>query len=87
MEGRILSSMALLRIISGLLEIAAALLILRLQRVETALRINAFLGLVGPVIFLLVSVMGLIAVAIKLSPYKIGLVITGIILVLLGTRG
>jgi hypothetical protein len=86
-EGRILSSMALLRIISGLLEIAAALLILRLQRVETALRINAFLGLVGPVIFLLVSVMGLIAVAIKLSPYKIGLVITGIILVLLGTRG
>jgi hypothetical protein len=79
--------MALLRIISGLLEIAAALLILRLQRVETALRINAFLGLVGPVIFLLVSVMGLIAVAIKLSPYKIGLVITGIILVLLGTRG
>lgn len=87
MEGRVLSSMALLRTISGLIEITAALLILRLHRVETALRINALLGLVGPVIFLLVSVLGLIAVTVKLSPYKIGLVVIGIILVLLGTKG
>ena len=87
MEAKVVSGMASLRVISGIIEIAAALVILRLNRVESALRINAALGIVGPIVFLLVSALGIIAVAVKLPIYKICLVMIGIILVLLGTKG
>ena len=85
-ESKILSGMAILRIISGLLEISTALLILRLQKVETALQLNAVLGLVGPVIFLLVSTLGLVAVAVKISPVKVCLIVLGVLFTLLGTK-
>ncbi|HBG17589.1 MAG TPA: DUF2619 domain-containing protein [Firmicutes bacterium] len=86
-EKQILSGMGILRIISGLLEIATAIVILRLQKVETALQLNALLGLIGPIIFLLVSALGLVAVAVKVSSFKICLIILGVIFTLLGTRG
>lgn len=86
MEEKALSGMAMLRIISGLLEIVAAVFIVRLGRIEAALRINAFLGLVGPVVFILVSALGIIAVAVRIIPWKIGLIILGFIFVMLGTK-
>ncbi|MGE5550713.1 MAG: DUF2619 domain-containing protein [Bacteroidota bacterium] len=81
-----LSSMATLRLLSGLLEIIAALIFLRLGKVEAALRINAFLGLVGPLVFVLVSIFGIVAVAVRLSPLKIILLTAGTLLVLAGTK-
>lgn len=78
--------MAVLRILSGVLEIAAALIFIKLGKVETALRINALLGIIGPLVFVLVSVLGIVAVAVKLPPLKIVLLTLGTILVLLGTR-
>ena len=51
MESRNLVGMSVLRIISGFLEIGTALLFLYFKRVEIALRLNAVLGLVGPIIF------------------------------------
>lgn len=86
MENGILSGMALLRVISGMIEIIAALLILRLQRVELALRLNAVLGIIGPLVFISVSALGLVAVAVRLSPVKVGLIGLGILFVLLGTK-
>lgn len=77
--------MAALRILSGLIEIAAAVIFLKIGRVEAALRINAFLGLVGPVVFLAVSALGIITIAVKLSPLKVALVSAGVLLVLWGT--
>lgn len=76
----------MLRILSGLLEITTAIFILRFQRVETALQLNALLGLVGPIIFLLVSALGIVAVAVKISPFKIVLIVLGVIFTLLGTK-
>jgi len=78
--------MALVRFLSGSIEIVAAVAFLRLGKVETALRINAFLGLVGPLVFVLVSVFGIVAVAVRLSPAKIILLTLGTIMVLIGTR-
>lgn len=78
--------MAVLRILSGVLEIAAALVFIKLGKVETALRINALLGIIGPLVFVLVSVFGIVAVAVKLPPLKIVLLTLGTILVLVGTR-
>lgn len=77
--------MAMLRVVSGLIEIAAALIILRVGRVEAALRINSILGLVGPVVFIAVSALGIITIAVKLPPLRIVLLVVGILMVLLGT--
>ncbi len=81
-----LNSMAAVRVISGLLEIIVAFLFLKGGRVENALRMNAFLGLIGPLIFLLVSILGVVAIAVKVSWPKMAMICLGIILVLIGTK-
>jgi len=81
-----LNSMAAVRVISGLLEIIVAFLFLKGGRVENALRMNAFLGLIGPLVFLLVSVLGVVAITVKVSWPKMILICVGIILVLVGTK-
>ncbi|HPT86637.1 MAG TPA: DUF2619 domain-containing protein [Bacillota bacterium] len=86
MEQATLNNMAILRIISGLIEIGIAILFIKSGRVDTALRLNAFLGLIGPLIFILVSVLGVAAIAVKLSWTKVILLILGLALVLLGTK-
>jgi hypothetical protein len=86
MEQATLHNMALIRVVSGLLEIAAAIIFLKMGRVDTALRMNAFLGLVGPIVFILVSVLGIATLAVRLSWFKIAVISFGIILVLIGTK-
>lgn len=78
--------MSVLRIISGCLEIGTAFLFLRSKKIETALQLNAILGLMGPIIFLLVSGLGLISVAVKLSPFKVGLIALGVLCIVLGSK-
>ncbi len=87
MERKVLSQIAMLRVISGILEISAALVIIRLRRIEAALRINALLGLIGPLVFLAVSALGIVALAVKISPVKIILLLAGAFFILWGTRG
>lgn len=86
MEQTTIGNMAILRIISGLIEILAAIVFLKIGKVDTALRLNAFLGLIGPIVFILVSVLGIVALAVRLSWFKMGLISLGIILVLIGTK-
>lgn len=81
----VLGSMAALRILSGMLEIVTAVIILKSGSVQSALRLNAFLGLVGPIIFLAVSAMGIISIAVKLPLPKVFLICAGLLLVLWGT--
>lgn len=76
----------MLRIISGCLEIGTAFLFLRLKKVEAALQLNAILGLVGPIIFLLVSGLGLISVAVKVSPFKVVLIALGVLFIVIGSK-
>ena len=85
MEQVTLNNMALLRVLSGLLEITIAIVFLKIGRVDAALRLNAFLGLIGPIVFILVSALGIAAIAVRLSWPKIILLCVGMILVLIGT--
>ncbi|TCL62111.1 uncharacterized protein DUF2619 [Hydrogenispora ethanolica] len=86
MEQATVGNMAMLRVISGLLEIAVAIIFLKAGRVDTALRLNALLGLIGPIVFIMVSVLGIAAIAVKLSWYKVLLLSAGMVLVLIGTK-
>lgn len=85
-ESRLVTSMALFRVLSGTVEIAAALLMLRFGRVETAFQINAALGLFGPAIMVIVSMLGLVGLAGKLSYSKLALVAAGVFLILYAAR-
>lgn len=81
-----LQGMVLLRSLSAGIEVAAVLVMWRMTRLEAALRLNAGLGLVGPVIFLLVSALGLAGMAGRIHPGRFLLVAAGVLLVALGTR-
>ncbi|MGE5553128.1 MAG: DUF2619 domain-containing protein [Betaproteobacteria bacterium] len=85
-EARVAGGMALLRVLSGLIEVGAAVLMFRAGKVGAAMQINATLGLVGPAVNLLVCALGLVFVAVRFSLWRTGLVALGVLLIWLGTR-
>jgi len=78
--------MAFLRIFSGSLEILVALIILKLNNVEKALVINSSLALIGPLILITTTSIGLIGMADKISFTKIIWVFIGIAFILYGVK-
>lgn len=82
--GSLVKGMASLRFVSAAVEIGAAVLMLRLGRLEAAVGINAALGLFGPVLFSLVSAIGLLGLAERLPLGKLLLIFGGVLLVLFG---
>ncbi len=85
-ELRAVLTMALLRLLAGTLEISAGLLMVKLGRVESALKINAVLGLIGPVILALVSGVGLLRLSTQLPWPRLTLVALGVLLIFWGTN-
>jgi uncharacterized membrane protein len=85
-EANVVRNMALLRIASSFVELVAAVAILRLGRIGNALRINALLGLIGPLFLLAVTALGIHGLAGEVRPAKIALVVAGVLLVFIGTR-
>lgn len=85
-ELRAVLTMALLRLVAGTIEISAGLLMLKFGRVETALKINSILGLIGPIILTLVGAVGLIGMSSQLSWSRLTLTALGVLLIFLGTR-
>lgn len=79
-------SMATVRFIAGSLEVCAALLILKLGRVEKALQINATLGLIGPIMMMTAATLGLAGIVGRVNPFKLVYVVLGVILIFLATR-
>lgn len=79
--------MAFIRFASSMMEFCAAMLMLHMARVDAAVKINAVLGLVGPAIFISITVLGIAGLADQLSVTKLLLVVTGVVLIFLGTRG
>lgn len=67
MLDKFVTGMATLRILSGSLEIAAAILMLKLGRVDKALAVNSALAFVGPSVLLLTTAIGLAGMADRLS--------------------
>lgn len=78
--------MAFLRIFSGSLEIFVALLFIKYNDIEKALVINSSLALVGPIILLLTTTIGLVGVAEKISLTKILWVFGGVACIIYGVK-
>jgi hypothetical protein len=79
-------AMAALRVLSGLLEIGAAVLIIRLSRIDTALRINGLLAVVGPTILLLGIMLGVAGLSDRLPLGRLVLIYLGAFLIFWATR-
>lgn len=86
MDDKLIWGIRLVRALSATIEVSAVLLLLRMQDVRPMLRLNSALGLVGPLIFIAVSAMGLAEGLGKIHPQKLLLILAGVVLVVLGTR-
>ncbi|MED4581557.1 YqhV family protein [Brevibacillus choshinensis] len=78
--------MAALRILSGSIEILAALLILKVNEVEKALVINSGLAIVGPIVLITTTTIGLLGMSDRISFAKIAWILVGISCILIGVR-
>lgn len=86
MRDPFVNGMATVRFVSASLEFTAALLMLRFGRVDTALRINGVLGLVGPIILILTTALGVAGMAGRVQIGKLALIFVGVYLILYGSR-
>lgn len=77
-------SMAGLRFVSGSLEIIAAIIMLRLNEPLKALTVNSLLALVGPLVLITTTTIGLIGIADKLSWTKMAWIVAGVVCLLIG---
>lgn len=83
---RAVLGMALLRILSGSIEIFAALMMLKANQIEKALVINSSLALVGPFILIATTTIGLVGIADKISFTKILWILLGVAFILIGVK-
>jgi hypothetical protein len=83
-KDKIVFSMAMIRIISSIIEFTAAMLFLKYDSVEKALKINALLALIGPVVMTTVTVLGLIGISGKVSGGRFIIIIAGVLLIFYG---
>lgn len=81
---KVVFGMAGIRVLSAIIEFSAAMLMLKYGRVETALKINAVLALVGPTVLLTVTALGLIGLAGKVSPLGMVTIMAGVSLIFIG---
>ncbi|MBJ6364249.1 YqhV family protein [Paenibacillus sp. GCM10012307] len=84
MLNKIVLSMATLRLVSGSLEIIAAIIMLRLNQIDKALVVNSSLALVGPIILISTTTIGLVGLSDKLSLDKFIWVLAGITCLMVG---
>lgn len=78
--------MRLMRILSACVEVVAAVMLVRMNDPKAMLRLNGALGMVGPMIFIGVSALGIAASLGKIQPQKLAVILAGVILIVLGTR-
>ncbi|MCM3765519.1 YqhV family protein [Neobacillus niacini] len=84
---KVVLGMALLRILSGSIEIFAAFLMLKFNSVEKALIVNSSLALVGPIILILTTTIGVLGlVGGNISVVKILWIFLGVSCILIGVR-
>lgn len=84
MISKFVLGMAVLRMISGSIELIAALLMLRYNSVEKALLVNSTLALVGPIVLILTTTIGLIGIADRLSASKLIWIFLGVACIFIG---
>lgn len=77
-------TMAGLRFLSAAIELSAAIVMLSFNDVKKALAVNTLLAVVGPTIFFVVMMIGLVAVANELSLFKLAWIGAGVVCILIG---
>jgi hypothetical protein len=80
-----LRGMISVRMLSAAMELTGALLMWRYGRLETAVRINGFLGLVGPLVLSATMLLGIAGLATRLPLGKLVWIGAGVVLILVGT--
>lgn len=83
-EKKIVAAMAMTRCLSGMIELSAALLMLKYGSVESAMKINAGLALIGPTVLITVTTLGLIGLAGKISIGRMLLILIGVCCIFAG---
>lgn len=78
--------MGITRMLYGLLSFSAGLLIFYFKDLQQAMKINGFMGSLGPFVFLTLSLIGLAGLASQIEPRKLIMLIAGVALIMLGTR-
>lgn len=76
--------MVSLRFLSGGVEMIAAFIMLKLNEVEKALMVNSALALVGPLVLITTTTIGLVGMADKLSASKLLWITVGIACLFIG---
>ncbi|WP_338551845.1 YqhV family protein [Paenibacillus sp. KS-LC4] len=84
MLNKIVLAMASLRLASGTIEICAAIIMLKLNQIDKALVVNSSLAMVGPLILIATTTIGLVGLADKLSYSKFLWVAAGILCLMIG---
>lgn len=78
--------MAITRLMYGLLSISGGILIFYFKDIQHAMKINAFMGSIGPFVFLGLSLVGIAGLAGQIEIKKLVILIAGVALILLGSR-
>lgn len=78
--------MVILRLLSGSIEITAALLMLKTNEIEKALIINSSLAIVGPLVLIATTFVGLWGLTDKISFAKMIWILLGIGLIIYGVK-
>lgn len=78
--------MAMLRIVSGCIEISAALLMMKFNTVEKALMVNSSLAIIGPLILISTTTIGVIGLADDISLMKLIWIFLGVSFILIGVK-
>ncbi|MBT2698964.1 YqhV family protein [Bacillus sp. ISL-40] len=78
--------MALLRVLSGSIEILAAILMIKFNSVEKALLVNSSLALVGPIILILTTTIGVLGLTGNISLAKIVWIFIGVGCIFIGVK-
>lgn len=76
--------MAALRFISCMIEFTAAMLFLKFNSVEKALKINSVLALIGPAIMTVVMLLGLAGISGRVPTSKFVIIVAGVLLIFWG---
>jgi putative exporter of polyketide antibiotics len=78
--------MAFLRLLSGSIELFAAILMLKFNSVEKALVVNSSLALIGPIILILTTSIGLLGIVEKISYMKMVWIFLGVGFIFVGVK-
>lgn len=79
-------AMAALRILSGIIEMSAGLLMLKLNDLEKAMAVNASLALIGPVILVSTMTIGIFGLVDRVSFTRMTWIAAGVACILLGIK-